>query len=283
MKTTKTYPALGFGIGLRPPCYEYILNERPAVDWFEFISEDYLVPGGRPYYFLEKIRAHYPMVMHGVSLSIGTSDPVNKTYLANLRTLADRIQPAWISDHFCWTGLNGTNYHDLLPLPYTQACIDHIVPRIQQVQDYLGRRIALENVSSYINYQASEMTEWEFITQVAKQADCLVLLDVNNVYVSSYNHDFDPIKFLDGIPVERVQQFHLAGHTFAGDYIVDTHDHAVIPEVWSLYEYAVRRFGNVSALLERDDHIPKFPELEAELAMAKQIASQVMHLQEKVA
>jgi len=209
--------------------------------------------------------------MHGVSLSIGSVDPLNRDYLTKLKALAERFQPAWISDHLCWTGVDGENLHDLLPLPYTEEAIDHIVDRVNQVQDFLGRRFVLENVSSYLTYAHSAMTEWDFLTEIANRADCGILLDVNNVYVSSVNHGFDPVKYLDAIPPARVAQFHLAGHQNNGDHLVDTHDHPVCDPVWELYEKACRRFGNVSTLLERDDRIPPFEELSQELNRAKSI------------
>ena len=269
----------GFGTVLAQPVHAAfpgrILNTHPAVDWFEILSENYLVPGGKPLNYLDRIRADYPLVMHGVSLSIGSSDPLNLDYLKQLKALAARVQPAWLSDHLCWTGLNGTNLHDLMPLPYTQEAVEHVAARVRQVQDVLGRQILLENVSSYVSYTQSEMSEWEFLRAVVERADCLILLDVNNIYVSSYNHDFDPRAYLDGIPVERVQQFHLAGHTNHGNYIVDTHDHPVIDPVWDLYADAVRRFGQVSTMIERDDNIPPLDELLAELDRARAIATLV--------
>lgn len=263
---------LGFGLGLRPQHYTYILQHWPQVDWFEAITEDYLVAGGRPLYYINRIREHYRLVMHGVSLSIGSCDPINKDYLRKVKVLADKIQPAWISDHLCWTGVNGLNMHDLLPLPYTEEALKHVVERVKQVQDFLGRQILLENVSSYIEYRDSQVTEWEFLTAVAEQADCFILLDLNNIYVSSVNHHFDPLDYLKAIPVHRVRQFHLAGHKNCGDYIIDTHDAAIIDAVWSLYEAAVRRFGKISTMIERDDNIPEFPILLAELEAAKELA-----------
>jgi len=270
-------PWLGFGLGLRPAHYETILNEAPAVDWFEIISENYLVPGGRPLHYLDRIRERYPMVMHGVSLSIGTQDPLDREYLRQLRALAERVEPAWISDHLCWTGAHGLNAHDLLPLPYTEEALKHVAARVGEVQDFLGRRILLENVSSYVSYPESEMSEWEFLRELAVRADCLILLDVNNIFVSSVNHEFDPHEYLNGIPVERVWQFHLAGHRNHGDYIIDTHDEPVIDPVWELYAAAVRRFGRVSTMIERDDNIPPLAELLAELDRARRIAATSPH------
>jgi len=267
---------LGFGLGLRKEHYQDIINTRPEVDWFEILTENYLVPGGKPLYFLDKIRQDYPMVMHGVSLSIGNSDELNLNYLQQVKELANRIESTWISDHLCWTGMGGSNAHDLLPLPYTEEALEHVVERIQRVQDYLGQSILMENVSSYISYKQSQMTEWEFLDEVATRADCLILLDINNIYVSAVNHQFDPKVYIDAIPKQRVQQFHLAGHSDFGDYIIDTHDHDVRQEVWDLYEHAVKRFGKVSCMIERDDHIPPMDELLQELAKARSIADQVM-------
>ena len=264
-------PFLGFGLGLRTEHYNAILETKPKVDWFEALSENYMIPGGRPLDFLDKIRADYPMVMHGVSLSIGSTAEVDKDYLRDLKKLADRIQPAWISDHLCWTGVHGQNMHDLLPLPYTEETAKHVAERVKIVQDYLGRQILLENVSSYASYVDSSMTEWEFISEIAERADCLLLLDVNNIYVSSYNHQFDAKAFIDGVPAKRVQQIHLAGHQNNGDYIIDTHDAPVIDPVWDLYDYAISRFGAVSTMIERDDKIPELEVLVEELEIARTI------------
>ncbi|WP_218814767.1 DUF692 domain-containing protein [Rickettsiella endosymbiont of Dermanyssus gallinae] len=266
---------LGFGLGLRAPHYPAILESRPKVDWFEAITEDYLVPGGRPLYYLNRIREHYPLVMHGVSLSIGSGDGINFEYLKKVKALAASIQPAWISDHLCWTGIHGFNMHDLLPLPYTEESLNHVVSKIKKVQDFLGRQILLENVSSYIEYQASMMKEWDFLAAIAEQADCFILLDINNIYVSSVNHQFDPLDYLNAIPPHRVRQFHLAGHKNLGSYIIDTHDAPIIDSVWSLYAAALRRFGKVSTMIERDDNIPVLSELLTELQQAKQIAETV--------
>lgn len=273
---------LGFGLGLRPSHYSTILKSYPKVDWFEAITEDYLVPGGRPLYYLNRIREHYPLVLHGVSLSIGSGDAINFEYLKKIKTLAASIQPAWISDHLCWTGVHGFNMHDLLPLPYTEESLKHIVDKIKKVQEFLGRQILLENVSSYIEYQASSMKEWEFLAAVAKQADCYILLDINNIYVNSINHQFNPLEYLNAIPVDRVRQFHLAGHKNCGTYIIDTHDAPIIDSVWSLYKAAIRRFARVSTMIERDDNIPALSELLTELQQAKQIAEHVWKEQDVV-
>jgi len=266
---------LGFGLGLRVDHYETILNSEPAVDWFEIISENYLVPGGKPLHYLDRIRERYPLVMHGVSMSIGSTDPLNRDYLKQLKELARRVEPAWISDHLCWTGVHGTNLHDLLPLPYTEETIDHVAARIREAQDFLGRQMLIENVSSYVSYSQSQLSEWDFLRAVCERADCLLLFDVNNVYVSSVNHGFDPLDYLNGIPAARVQQIHLAGHEDHGRYIIDTHDHPVPDPVWELYAQALRRIGPVSTMIERDDNIPPLDELTAELDRARRIAAQV--------
>ena len=266
-------PFLGFGLGLRPEHYAAVLETRPAVDWFEVISENYLVDGGKPLHFLDRIREHYPMVMHGVSLSIGSSDPLDLDYLAGLKRLAGRIQPEWISDHLCWTGIDGRNLHDLLPLPYTEEAIAHVAGRVSRVQDYLGRRILLENVSSYVTYTDSRVPEWEFLTAVAERADCWVLLDVNNVHVSAHNHGFDALDYLGGVPSERVRQIHLAGHSHNGSLLIDTHDHPVPDPVWELYVEAIARLGPVSTMIERDDDIPPLAVLLDELARARALAT----------
>lgn len=273
MPKTKPLPNLGFGLGLRTDHYKTILADKPAVDWFEIITENYLVPGGKPLFYLERIRADYPMVMHGVSLSIGSTDPLNRDYLRQVKALAARIEPAWISDHLCWTGVNGINLHDLLPLPYTEAAIEHVVNRVSAVQDFLGRRILLENVSSYVSYAHSEMSEWDFLSAIAERADCLILLDINNVYVSARNHGFDPLVYLRHLPVKRIQQIHLAGHLDLGNLIIDSHGETVIDPVWSLYEAALNHFGFVATMIERDDNIPPFADLLAELEIAKRMSN----------
>lgn len=273
-------PPLGVGLGLRTVHYDHILKNRPKVSWFEVISENYMGTlsgsGGRAIQILEDLRKDYPMVMHGVSLSIGSKDPLDKNYLKKLRNLANRIEPMWMSDHLCWTGVEGKNLHDLLPLPYTNETIEHLVERVSQVQDFLGRRILLENVSSYVSYKHSEMTEWECLTEVATKADCLILLDVNNIYVSAVNHQYDAVDFIDGIPKNRVGQFHLAGHSDLGTHLIDTHDHPVSGPVWDLYEKAVKRFGDVPTLIEWDDKIPPFSELWREAQRAEKIKGRVL-------
>jgi uncharacterized protein (UPF0276 family) len=230
-----------------------------------------MVPGGKPLHYLDTIRRDYPMVMHGVSLSIGSSDALDLDYLRELKALASRIEPAWISDHLCWTGVDQHNLHDLLPMPYTEAALAHLVERVQRVQDILGRRLLLENVSSYVAFAADEMNEWEFVAELLQRADCELLLDVNNVYVSSVNHRFDARRYIDAMPRGRVRQIHLAGHEDHGDYLIDTHDHPVCAAVWELYGYTLRRIGSVPTMIERDDHIPPLAELLAELDHAREV------------
>lgn len=273
---TRLQPHLGFGLGLRSEHYNDLLTNDHAIDWLEILSENYMVPGGKPLYYLDKICEKYPVVMHGVSLSIGSVDPLNKHYLQDLKNLADRVQPKWISDHLCWTGTQGINLHDLLPLPYTEEALQHLTSRITQVQDFLGRRILLENVSSYLSYQHSTISEWEFLSELANRADCLILLDINNIHVSAFNHHFDPLTYLHAMPAERVQQIHLAGHMNKGDYMIDTHDHEIIDAVWSLYAESVKKFGHVSTMIERDDDIPPLTTLLNELQKARDISAQVM-------
>lgn len=269
-------PFLGHGVGLRREHFERVLSGPAAVDWFEVISENFMVEGGRPLHVLTRVRERYPVVLHGVSLSIGSTDPLNEPYLDRLSALAGRFEPAWISDHLCWTGVGGRNAHDLLPLPYTEQALDHVVRRVLRVQERLARPIALENVSSYVAYRHSAMPEWEFLGEVARRSGCGILLDINNVYVSARNHGFDPIAYLDGVPPESVWQFHLAGHSDKGTYLLDTHDHAIVDDVWTLYREAVRRFGPVSSLIEWDDRIPGFERLEEESRRARAIQDETL-------
>jgi len=260
------------GVGLRRPHYSHVITERPSVGWFEVIAENFIVDGGRPLQVLEQIRANYPVVLHGVSLSIGSTDPLNRQHLKNLARLAQRFEPAWVSDHLCWTGVGGHNLHDLLPLPYTDEAVFHVAGRIRQVQEALERPLLIENVSSYLTYADSAMTEWDFLSAIAEEANCGILLDINNIFVSAFNHRFSPTEYIESVPLDRVVQFHLAGHSDYGFYLLDTHDHPIRPEVWELYEYAVRRFGRVSTLIERDDNIPEFPELMIEANEAQRRA-----------
>ena len=268
---------LGQGVGLRRDHFERVLSGPTRVAWFEVISENFMVKGGRPLEVLDRVRRDYPIVLHGVSMNIGSTDPLNLDYLDRLGALASRVQPAWVSDHLCWTGVGGHNAHDLLPLPYTEETLAHVVDRVRRVQDRLGRRIALENVSSYLTYQASALTEWDFLAQVAERADCGILLDVNNIFVSARNHGFEPETYLAAIPAGRVWQFHLAGHSDLGGYLLDTHDHPVRDEVWTLYRSAVERFGDVATLIEWDGNIPAWDRLEQESLRAGAIQSEALH------
>lgn len=264
-------PRLGWGVGLRTVHYQYLREHQPQVDWFEAISENYLDSHGRPRAMLELVAARFPLVLHGVSLSIGSDDPLDRDYLAKLKRLADDLLVAWVSDHVCWTGVLGKNTHDLLPLPLNEATLQHVVERIRIVQDLLERPLILENPSTYVTFHASTMPEAEFIARMADEADCGLLLDVNNVYVSSRNHGFDPVAYIQSIPAERVAQFHLAGHTDLGTHVIDTHDAPVVDAVWDLYRLAISRMPQASTLLEWDAHIPPFPRLEAELDRARAI------------
>ena len=267
---------LGYGLGLRTEYYETILNSQPDVDWFEILSENYMVEGGKALYYLDAIRERFPVVMHGVSMSIGGTDDLDFDYLKQLKQLMERAKPKWISDHLCWTGQGKHNLHDLMPLPYNDEAIFHVAERVKRVQDYLETQILLENVSSYVTYTHSDMTEWEFYSRVAEEANCLMLLDVNNVYVSARNHDFDAMDYINAMPKSRVQQIHLAGHTDHGDFVIDTHDHPVVDPVWKLYEKTLKHFGPVSTMIERDDHMPPFEELLAELHQARSIGQSVL-------
>ncbi len=266
---------LGYGLGLRAQHYSDILDGNPEIDWFEVISENYMVPGGQPLRILDQIRDRYPIVMHGVSLSIASTAPFDSDYLRQLKALADRTEPVFVSDHLCWTGVHGVNLHDLLPFPYTREALDHVVARVQHVQDVLKRPFALENVSSYVQFRNSEMPEWEFISEVTKRTGCWLVFDVNNVYVSAFNHEYDPYEFIAGIPKDRVVQFHLAGHEHNMTHIIDTHDALVCDEVWTLYKAALERFGPVSTIIERDDDIPPLPAMLEELDKARTLAAEV--------
>ena len=273
-------PDWGVGIGLRSSHYEHILTTRPDIPWFEATSENYMGirggSGGRPVEVLEKVRKDYPIILHGVSMNIGSTDPLRRDYLEKLKALAARIQPEFVSDHLCWTGVNGENLHDLLPLPFTEETIRHVVARIRQVQDLLGRRLVFENVSSYLTFEHSEMTEWDFIGEIAARADCGILLDVNNVFVSATNHGFNGLDFINGIPKDRVAYMHLAGYQDIGGFFIDTHDHPVSNPVWDLYAEALRRFGAVPSLIEWDDKIPPFEVLQNEASKAEKIRESVL-------
>lgn len=264
------WPLLGCGVGLRADHFDVITHDWPPMDWFEAVSENFMDSGGRPLHVLEEVRRRYPVGLHGVSLSIGSCDPLDARYLARLRRLVDRIDPAIVSDHLCWTGVDGEPLHDLLPLPFTEEAIRHVAARVEQVQDALGRRILLENVSAYVTYRHSVMPEWEFLTEVARRSGCGLLLDLNNAYVNGRNHHVDPAAFLS-IPGELIGQFHLAGHTDMGAYLFDTHSRPVINEVWALYRQALARWGPVTTLIEWDEDIPPFEHLAEEAATARAI------------
>jgi len=267
-------PYLGHGVGLRPPHYPRLWDGTARVDWFEVISENFMIAGGRPLAALERARALAPIVLHGVALSIGSTD-FDDAYLDALESLATRYEPAWISDHLCWSSVGGHHAHDLLPLPYTEEALDHVVQRVLAVQERLGRQILLENVSSYLTYTHSTIEEWEFLSAVAERADCGLLLDVNNVYVSAMNHGFAAETYLAGLPGHRIGEIHLAGHTDMGTYLFDTHDGPVIEAVWDLYREAVRRFGRVSTLIEWDDRVPDLDIVCAEAERARAVEAEM--------
>ena len=269
----RLFPRLGFGLGLRPPHYQDVTEGEPRVDWWEVISENFLVAGGNPRRVLREVSGRWPVVLHGVSLSIGSVDPVDDDYLARLAALVDEVDPPIVSDHLCWSALGGHAGHDLWPLPYTEEALALVIAKVGRVQDRLGRRILLENPSSYVTFAASQIAEAEFLAEVARRADCGILLDVNNVYVSSTNHGWDPAAYLAALPVERIGQIHLAGHADHGTHLLDTHDHPVCDAVWALYGEAIARFGEVSSMIERDDHIPALGELIDELDRARRLAA----------
>lgn len=260
---------LGYGLGLRSHYYEAILVQRPAVDWFEVVSENFMVDGGKALYYLDAIGEHYPLVMHGVSLSIGGPHALDQSYLQRLKELARRVKPAWISDHLCWSRGNAHQLHDLLPLPYTEESLQHVAARVSQVQDVLERPLVLENVSSYLRTASDQFNEWEFLARLSELSGCELLLDVNNVYVSSRNHGFDPWQFISALPAQSIRQIHLAGHSDYGDYVIDTHDHPISDPVWQLYQRSLELLGPVATMIERDDHFPPFEELLAELHKAR--------------
>jgi len=269
-------PDLGIGVGLRVPHYATILAERPPIDFFEIISENFMVAGGMPLANLERALARYRVVQHGVSLSIGSTSPLDWDYLRSLRALLRKTGSPWVSDHLCFTGAGGVDAHDLLPLPYTEEALRHVAARARQVQDFLETRLVLENVSSYLAYTQSQMSEWAFLSAVVEEADCGLLLDVNNIYVSSYNHGFDPNAYVDGVPHHRVVQIHLAGHTNYGKYIIDTHSDHVIDAVWDLYRRALGKTGPVSTLIEWDEDIPTLATLLAEAEKAKAVREEAL-------
>lgn len=270
----------GFGLGLRPQHFPSILGDDPdvceGVDWFEIISENFIGVGGPPLRNMRAVAEKFPIVMHGVSMSIGSVDPLDTAYLAGLKALADVVQPKLISDHLCWTGAHGHNMHDLLPLPLTEATVDHVAGRVRHVQDYLGRQILLENTSTYVTFADDEMTEWAFLSEICQRADCGILLDVNNIFVSAFNHGFSASDYLAGLPVNRVQQIHLAGHEHNGDHIIDTHDQPVPLDVLALYEAALDQVGPVPTMIERDGNIPPFADLVAELKGVRAAAERAL-------
>lgn len=269
MMSRFNYPNLGFGVGLRHQHFRYVLDNWPRVDWFEVISENFIDSRGWPRHVLERVAERYPVVLHGVSMSIGSADPIDFEYLARLKHLAQEIGARWVSDHLCWTGILGRNTHDLLPLPLNEETLRHVVRRLRTVQDFLERPLILENPSSYLSFACDTMREWEFLNALAEEADCGLLLDVNNVYVSSVNHGFDAVEYIESLSHERVVQIHVAGHTHCGTHIMDTHDRPVLRGVWELYRLACRRTGGVSTLLEWDSSLPEFPVLHAEVLKAK--------------
>lgn len=262
-------PSLGLGLGLRSQHFDYILEHSPEVDWFEVISENFMDSFGRPRHILKQIAEKYPVVMHGVSLSIGSTDPLNFDYLKSLKTLADEVKPAWVSDHLCWTGVLTTNSHDLLPLPLNEESLKHVCNRIKRVQDYLERPLIIENPSTYASFKNSDIPEWEFLRLMTEETDCGLLLDVNNVYVSSFNNDFDPVEYIQGIPHDRIVQMHLAGHQNMGNYIIDTHDREVTNQVWKLFQMTYQLASEAAILLEWDGNIPTFDVYHAELMKSK--------------
>jgi hypothetical protein len=262
-------PDLGVGVGLRTVHFPHILGSWPEIDWFEVLSENFMQTGGRPMWVLDQVAERYPVALHGVSLSIGGTDPLDRGYLAQLKALATRSRAHWVSDHLCWTGVQGRNLHDLLPMPYTEEALSHTTARVREVSDFLERPLVLENPSSYVEFVDSSMSEAEFLARLAEDADCALLLDVNNVYVSAFNHGFDAEAYVDTLPADRVVQYHIAGHTNKGTHIIDTHSDHALPEVWRLYRHAIARTGAVATLYEWDDAIPDFETLHAEALQAK--------------
>ena len=266
----------GFGLGLRTQHYRDFLDASQPVDWLEVISDNYMVDGGKPLAMLDRIRTDYPMSMHGVSLSIGAINGLDRDYLNKLKTLQQRIEPMWVSDQLCWTGAHGRKLHDLMPLPFTREALNVVTRNVHQAQEVLQRPLVLENVSSYVEFASSEMAEWEFLTEICNATGCKLLLDINNIYVSAFNHGFSPTEFVHGVPADSIMQFHLAGHQNNGDHLIDTHDHPVCDGVWDLYQTALKHFGEVPTMIERDDRIPPLPELLDELATARTIAENIL-------
>jgi len=273
MTTRPSWPRLGFGAGLRPEHFDDLLAAPDSVDWLEAITENFMDTGGRPLHVLESLRREVPIALHGVALSIGSTDPLNEIYLKRLAALIERVEPALVTDHLCWSGVGGRNLFDLLPLPYTEDALHHVVRRVSAVQERLGRRILLENPSTYVAFEHSTIPEWEFLAAVAADADCGILLDVNNVYVSAFNQGFDPATYIDALDTDRIGQIHLAGFTDMGNYLFDTHSAPVHEGVWQLYQHAIRRIGPVSTLVEWDADIPPFRQLCGEVEHARQLAA----------
>lgn len=269
-------PLSGLGLGLRPEHYQDFIRAKQPVDWLEILTDNYLVPGGKPLHFLERIRGDYPIALHGVAMNLGSIDPLDRHYLRAVRGLAERFDATLVSDHLCWTGTQGQYLHDLLPLPYTDETVRHCAQRIRQAQDILGRRLVIENLSAYLEAD-TPMTEWDFLAAIAEEADCELLVDINNIYVSSRNQGFDPMDYLRALPASRIRQFHLAGHTDHGAICIDTHDQPVCAAVWQLYAQACELFGPVPTMIERDDHIPPLADLLDELAHARTIRREVAH------
>lgn len=274
-KLTKELPNPGLGLGLRSKHFNYILERRPEVDWFEIISENFMDSGGRPRHVLRQLAERYPIIMHGVSLSIGSTDPLNTEYLSKLKALADEINPLWVSDHLCWTGVNGINTHDLLPVVLNEESLRNVCSRVREVQDFMGRPMVFENPSTYLTFKHSTISEYDFLRYMTEETGCGLLLDVNNVYVSSFNNDFDPVHYIEQLPHSSVVQMHIAGHQHNGTHIIDTHDAKVAREVWKLFNLAWKLTGGVATLLEWDNHIPEFEEYHAELLKAKQFMKTV--------
>ncbi len=268
-------PDLGLGVGLRTAHFRHIVEKWPRMDWFEIVSENFVDTEGRPLYYLDQIAERYPIVMHGVSLSIGSTDPIDFEFLGKLKKLAARVEAVWMGDHICWTGVAGLNGHDLYPVPYTEESLQHMIERVRTCQDFLERPLVLENPSTYLTFRASSMTEQEFIARLAEESDCALLLDVNNVYVTCRNHDLDPFEYLAPIPYERVVQIHLAGHTDHGTHCIDTHNGRVTDAVWDLYAEVQRRRGNTATLLEWDADVPKFDVLQREVGRANRFRDQL--------
>ncbi len=273
----------GVGIGLRIPHYQHILTHKPVVDWFEIISENYMIDGGRPLAVLDQILQQYKVVQHGVSMYFGSTDPLNREHLQKLKQLVRRTKTPWLSDHLCWGSVDGRYTHDLLPMPYTWEAVEVTAKKIRQVQDFVEIPVVVENVSSYAEFHLSEMTEWEFLNEVVERADCGILLDVNNIYVSSQNHGFDPFTYVNAVPAERIAQIHIAGHSKFEKYILDTHDHPVLDPVWQLYSRSIERAGPTATLLEWDDNIPSFEEVHAEALKANRYLQEVSRAKPELA